>query len=212
MEPDIQKKLDSFFCRFKKQQYKKGEVLLRASENPQGVFYLKSGTVKQYAISQKGEELVVNIFKAPSFFPLSWALHNTPNQYFYEANSTVEVYRAPGEETIEFLKTNPDVLFDLVKRIYKGLDGFFERIVHLMTGNAYERLVSELILYAKRFNRQKENIAIGISENSLAAQTGMTRETISREMKTLKQKGLVKGSGAQLTIVNLPMLEKELVI
>jgi len=201
----IQKKIDEFFTRFKYQKYKKGEILVRADDDPPGIFYLKSGRVKEYAISKKGDELVVNMFKPISFFPMSWAINNTPNMYFFEAIIDIEVWRAPKDKVLEFIKANPDVLCDLLSRVYRGTDGMMTRMTYLMAGNAYARLITELIIHAKRFGNP-----LRISEKDLAASSGMTRETISREMKTLKDKGLVSFQKNTLTIKNLKELENEL--
>ena len=74
MNREVNQKLEVFFVQFKKQIYKKRELLIRTDEEPRGIFYLKRGRVKQYAISKKGDELVVNIFKPYTFFPMSWAI------------------------------------------------------------------------------------------------------------------------------------------
>ena len=201
----IAKKLEEFFTQFKHQVYKKKELLIRADDNPSGIFYLKKGFVKEYAISKKGDELVVNIFKPISFFPMSWAINNTKNMYFFEAVTDVEVWRAPKENTIEFVKNNPDVLYDLLGRVYKGTDGILMRMTYLMAGNAYARLITEIIIHAKRFGSP-----LKISEKDLAAQSGMTRETVSREMKMLKVKGLVAFEKNTIIVKNLGGLEEEL--
>lgn len=212
-EGDVGKKLDSFFTQFKKQQYKKGEILIRADEEPIGVFYLKEGVVKQYAISKKGEELVINVFKPVAFFPMGWAINNTKNDYYYEALTNVEVCKAPREKVVDFLTSHPDVLYNLMSRIYKGLDGLFTRMTYMMSGGAYDRLITEIVIQAKRFGKQNPKdsvIEMHISEKELAAQAGMTRETISREMKILKEKGFVTFSKNILLIHDLTRLEEEL--
>lgn len=205
VDKKITEKLENFFTKFKHQIYKKGEILVRADDDPPGIFYLKSGYVKEYAISKKGDELVVNIFKPISFFPMSWAVNNTKNMYFFEAVTDAEVWRAPKDKATEFVQSNPDVLYDLLCRVYKGTDGMMVRMTYLMAGNAYVRLVIELIIHAKRFGTTSR-----ISERELAAQAGMTRETVSREMKTLKNKGLVTFNKNIFTIVDLRKLEEEL--
>lgn len=213
MDVKIQKKIDDFFTKFKYQKYKKGEILVRADDNPKGIFYLKKGFVKEYAISKKGDELVVNIFKPASFFPMSWAINGTPNMYFFEAITDLEVCRVPKDRALEFIKTNPDVLYDLLSRVYKGTDGILTRMTYLMAGNAYARLVTEVIIYAKRFGKRgddKNVFEISLSEKDLAASSGMTRETVSREMKTLKDKDLVSFRKNTLVIKNLKELENEL--
>ncbi|MBI4080631.1 MAG: Crp/Fnr family transcriptional regulator [Candidatus Levybacteria bacterium] len=210
MDEILLSKIDKFFTQLKRQSYKKGEILIRADDNPPGVFYLKEGYVKEYAISKKGDELVINIFKPIAFFPMSWAINDTPNEYFFEAMTDLEVWRAPREETITFIKSNPDVLYNLMSRVYKGTDGILTRMTYLMSGNAYARLITELIIHAKRFGKGQNMVALDISEKDLAAQSGMTRETVSREIKILKDKGLVDINKSRLVIKELQKLEGEL--
>ena len=206
------RKLDTFFSQFKHQTYKKGEILIRADDNPAGILYLKEGIVKKYAISRKGEELVVNLFKPLSFFPMSWAINNTENKYFYEAMTPIEVWRAPKEEVVAFIKREPDVLYDLLSRLYRGTDGMLMRMVYLMSGSASNRLITEILILAKRFGKWDETgiITCSINETDLASQSGMTRETVSREMKALKDQDLIKLSSGKLIITNITKLEEKL--
>lgn len=210
MEKTLLNKIDTFFTKFKHQTYKKGEILMRADDNPPGVFYLKEGNVKEYAISKSGDELVINIYKPIAFFPMSWAINETSNAYFFEAMTNVEVWRAPRKEVIEFIKSNPDVLYNLMSRVYKGLNGVLTRMIYLMSGHAYARLIVELLIYAKRFGNGQNMVEIHVSEKDLAAQSGMTRETVSREMKILKKNGFIKMNKTGLVIHNIQKLEEEL--
>ena len=211
MDELISKKIDNFFTKHKPQSFKKGEILIRADDNPTGIFYLKEGIVKKYAISKKGDELTVNLFKPISFFPVSWAINGSSNSYFYEALTDLKVWKALPESVNEFIKTNPDVLYDLLSRVYKGTDGMLTRMTYLMAGNAYARLLTEIIIQAKRFGKKTDGgIEIKISEKDLASQSGMTRETVSREIKVLKDKGFASFNKNILVIRNIEELEKEL--
>lgn len=212
MNESVQNKLETFFKQFKQYQYKKGEIIIRADDNPLGIMYLVSGSIRKYAISQKGDELVVNIFKPLSFFPMSWAINDSKNDYFYDAVTDVELWRAPKDEVLTFIKTNPDVLYDLMSRVYHGSDGMLSRMTYLMAGNAYGRLITEILIHAKRFGKKEKDNAISvvISEKELAAQSGMTRETVSREIRILKQKNLIEYQKNHLVIVDLAKLEAEL--
>jgi CRP-like cAMP-binding protein len=212
MDSGISEKIKKNFNKGKFQGFKKGELLIRADENPQGVYYLTQGLVKQYAISKKGEEIVVNIFKPIAFFPMSWAINETRNIYYFEAVDNVEVYRCPREDAVEFVKQNPDVLFNLMSRVYWGLDGILSRMVYLMSERAYDRLIIELLIQGRRFGKNvgKGSIEIKITERELASQSGMTRETVSREIKKLKTRGLVQVINNSLIVKDFQKLEDEL--
>jgi CRP/FNR family transcriptional regulator len=210
MDTAIQEKLKKFFQQYKQQHFKKGDIIIRADESPRGIFYLTRGSVKQYVISQKGEEVVVNVFKPISFFPMSWAVNETNNMYYFEAVAEVEIHIAPKEDVVAFIKSEPDVLYDLLRRLYSGVDGLLKRLTYLMAGSAYSRLIIEMLIQAKRFGSRNGNmITLQISESSLANQAGLTRETVSRELHILKNKGLVTYEKGVATIGNVELLEKE---
>ncbi len=212
MDESVLNKINVFSSQFKHQTFKKREILLRADDNPQGIFFLTSGTVKQYAISKKGEELVVNLYKPPAFFPMTYLFAQVDNAYYFEATSDVEINKVPLKETEDFLKNNPDVLFDLTQRVFKGIDGLLTRMTYLMHGTSYLKLLTELILTAKRFGVSSNGgVILTISEKDLATQTGMSRETVSREIKILKDKGLITLAKNLIFITNMKKLEEELI-
>lgn len=211
MEEAVTKAVEKFFSAFKPQRFKKGEIIIRADEDPSGIYFIREGLVKEYIISQKGEEVVVNIFKPQSYFPMSWALTKAPNTYYFEAITDVSAWKAPSEKVIAFLKTQPAIVYDLLTRVYRGTDGLITRMTYLMAGNAYTRLVSELLIQVKRFGKSDDDqVSLHISEKDLAAYSGMTRETVSRELKHLKEKKLVTFTKNMMIIPSLGALEKEL--
>jgi len=210
---DIALKIEDFFKNYKFQTYKKGEIILRADDNPQGIFYLTKGLVKMYSISKKGDEVILNIFKPISFFPMTWGLNETPNAYYFEAMEDTNLYRAPREKVVLFLERNPDVALDLLKRLYRGVDGMLIKMTYLMSARAHTRLMMELIIHAQRFGKKTKGNAVmlKISEGELAASSGMTRETASREISRLKEEGLITFRQNMLEIKDLNKLSEMLI-
>src|SRR3989304_6379685 len=88
----------NFYKQFVTRNYKKGEMIIRADDDPLGIFYLTKGYVRQYTISKAGFELTLHILKPISYFPMVWAVNGTPNVYYFEALTAVEVGRAPRDE------------------------------------------------------------------------------------------------------------------
>jgi CRP-like cAMP-binding protein len=212
MTSEVSQKIEDFFSTYETRSFDAGQVLVYAGDSPAGIFNLVSGHVRQYDISPNGEEVVVNVFKPPAFFPMSWAINSTPNQWFYEAGSKVTLKQAPVEEALVFLKTNVDVLFDLLSRLYSGTDGLQRRMAHLMAGTARSRVLFELIVAGRRFGkRQKDgSVFIDIRENELARRSGLSRETVSRELQKIKKNKLIDMNHSGLTIKHLDKLEEEL--
>ena len=62
MNIDVQKKLEAFFSQYRPLSYKKGSILVRPEEPVFGIYLLKKGYIRQYVISEEGDEININIF------------------------------------------------------------------------------------------------------------------------------------------------------
>ncbi len=206
---DTSEKVAKFFTAYPLQTFEKRHIMVRAEESLPGVFYIIEGRVSQYDITPSGNEVVVNVFKPGAFFPMSWAMNHTPNQYIFEASSKVSAHVVPAADAVQFLKDNPDVTHDLLGRVYRGMDGVLRRMAHLMGGGAKSRLLFELLNAAYRFGEHQKDgtLFIPFKESDLARHSGLARETINRNMQELKTSGVVSVTRGGITIKHLDRLE-----
>ncbi|HLZ14450.1 MAG TPA: Crp/Fnr family transcriptional regulator [Candidatus Saccharimonadales bacterium] len=207
---DIQQQVADFFGRYPERTFHKGELIARAEEAPSGVFYIVEGRVSQYDITPTGNEVVVNVFKPGAFFPMSWAMNNTPNHYFFEASTQAVIREAPAADAVQFLRENPAVTYDLLARVYRGVDGVLRRMAHLMGGDAKSRLLFELINAAQRFGEAQPNgdLLVPIKESDFGRHSGLARETVNRTMQQLKAKGLISVSRGGTVVHDLHGVEE----
>lgn len=205
MKKLLERKLNDFFSKYKLQKFTKGEIIIRGDDPPPGIFYLKEGVVREYVISNRDLQLTLNVFKPYAFFPVAYAINNTVSNHFYQAQTQAILWRAPVSDFLHFIKSEPDVMFDLLSRIYRGLEGFFKRLEYSMAKDATQRLIIELLIHARRFGPN-----LILTQQDLAEQSGIARETVNRILKTLKAKGLIGFKDKKLIISSLEELEKEL--
>jgi CRP-like cAMP-binding protein len=212
MAEDVSSKIHEHFSTFPRRTYPKGQILVFADESPEHIYYLVKGKVREYGISYRGDEVIVNIFKPPAFFPMSWAINKTTNDFFFKTEEETELHVVPAGIAVQFLQDNPDVMFDLLSRLYRGVDGLLGRLIHLMSGTAKSRLLYELIIESRRFGEGdgKKESTLSISELDLAARSGLSRETVSREMQKLKDQKLVSLAGKKLYLKDVAALEQML--
>lgn len=212
MAPVVAGKVEEFFNQYPLKEFEKGELLLMADDKPKHIYHIIEGHVREYDISYRGDEIVVNVFKAPAFFPMSWPLAKIPNRYFFEAGEKLKVHLAPPDEVLDFIKANPDVSLDLLTRLYIGVDGMRRRMAHLMGGSAKSRLLYELILECRRFGKVRKDgsYLIIIKETEIGSRSGLSRETVSRCMKELKNLNLISVSREGIVLRDLDALEQKL--
>lgn len=188
--------LETFFRAHTRVDYKKGETIVRPQDVPSGVFFLDSGFVKAYHITKYGEENLLLIRGAGSIFPLIWAFTGEHHEVSYEAMEKTVMWRASRNDYLEFLDRNPElipVVLDMTIEAYRINS---ERVMTLSYRTARERIVSFLINHSKRFGIKSDHdegvtIHAPLRQSDIASSVNATRETTSRELNTLKKKGLI---------------------
>ena len=204
--------LELFFRDFAQLHYKKGETILRAEDFPTGVYFLAKGFTRLYAVSRKGEELTLIIFKPGDFFPVMWAVNNARTNYYLETMTNVDLWRVPQDKFLVFIKSNPEVFFELTSKILVRFGGLLKRMEYLVFGNAYAKVASIITICAERFGRREKGkviIEVPLTHSDLASMVGVTRETASIEIKKIEKKGLIGHQGRLIVVKNLKGLRKE---
>lgn len=212
MKPDIKRKLLSFFQDYQKVSFQKQKIVIESGKASNFTYLLTKGSVRIMSLTKSGVELTLNTFKPYSFFPIGSLINATVIEHPYETLTDCILYKAPNTKVLEFLKQNPDVQFDLLKRVFRGLDGYFQRMETVLTGDTQRRVIAEIIIYALRFGEKldENSILIEVPHSKLASLTGLSRETVTRQIGKLKKKGILKYQGSKIKITNLNLLQDEI--
>lgn len=204
---------EEFYSQFQTRQYKPGEILIRADDDPQGIYCLTKGYVRQYIISNAGMELTLHILQPISYFPMVWAINGTPNVYYYEALTPVEIGRAPSDEVVDFIKDKPVLMFALMSQLLEDYAESLTRIEHLVFSDAYRRVISILLYIARHFGKkigEKFVVNHRFTHQDIATLVGIARETASIELGKLVKRKLVKYIDHSMEFPNVSLLEQEL--
>jgi CRP-like cAMP-binding protein len=213
MAIDKTRALETFYKQFTPRNYRKGETIIRADDDPQGIFCLSKGYVRQYTISKTGFELTLHILKPISYFPMIWAINDTPNAYSFEALTATEVRRAPKDQVISFIKDNPTSTFALMSVLLEDYAETLTRVEHLVSSDAYRRVISVLLYIAKHFGERKgDSIIVShhFTQLDIATFVGVARQTANNEMIKLEKKGLIKYIGHSMRFDDIKKLSLEL--
>ncbi len=211
---DIQsvREINRFFEDYPVFKFEKGQIIIHPDIEPQGVYQLIEGQISEYDITLKGEEVVVNILKPAVFFPISWAINQSNNQFFYQARTLVRVRLAPAQDVTKFLQLNPEVTYDLLRNVYTNINGLRRQLAHVLGGNSRSRVLYELIALCHEIGELKSSgsYALNLHEEDFARMAGLSRETVSRELVKLKKMNLVTINHKNIIVNNLPEIELEL--
>lgn len=196
----VKKKLTEFFSDFPEKVFSSGQKIISGDQekNPY-VYYVDKGHVRLFYQCEHGEDIMVHIFREHSYFPMAQILSGTKNIFTYEAHNSVRLRMAPKEEVVAFLKREPNVLYDLATRFSSGLMYLSESMCGMLFVSAQGRIVHFLTNYARRFGIENGDggvtIPFVLKHKEIADSIGLTRETVTRELKKLEKEGKVKKKG-----------------
>lgn len=186
------KTFDNFLQRYHTKTFAKGELILVQGEIPPCTYVIKKGVVKVYNLTSRGEEKPISYDTRYEGFPIGWTyLKLTESQFFYDAYTNVELYRIPRNDYQEFLKSNPEVLYEVHSLFIAHYIHMQTRLNALEQSKAASKVVNTIHYLCLRYGKDiKENVVkiqLPITQQELANFMGLTRETTGIELKKLQR-------------------------
>ncbi|HEX8923293.1 MAG TPA: Crp/Fnr family transcriptional regulator [Patescibacteria group bacterium] len=210
MNEEITNKLETFFQKYNLVKYKKGETLFRPGEELPGICFIKKGFVRLYTVTKDGEEVTLQLFKPVFYFSLIQTITGTENHYYFEAITPVEMWIAPKNEVMEYIRSSKDVSDAIMQAVLNGFMDLTTNIEQLISGNAYNKVARIIYSLSNKFGDvkgKKAEIKFGMPHRLIASLTGLTRETVTLQILRLEKEGAIENKGKQIIVKDLDKLK-----
>lgn len=191
---DHPNQLIAFFHKGHKRVYKKGEIILYAGDEPQGVYLIENGLVKIYALSRQGTEHIHLFYSDGDVFPLIWIYTTAVRNVHYEAMKETTVWLVPKKDFKKFVATDPEVADRLLDKVTGLFRLYAGRIDNLLYSNSYERTAYCLLSLIYRFGKSIDGKIVvdePLTHQHIASSINLSRETTSRAMERLQKKKII---------------------
>ena len=179
------KELHSLFQAGRRLNFQKGELIIRANEEPRGIYKIESGIVKVYALSRHNDQHIHHFFGPGDFIALLWAFQDYSRNLYYECLEKVTVSVVSKDEFLEFVKKNDPVMLEILQEMVLRYIRYAGRIENLLYSNASERCAYRLLSLVNRFGIDNKE---GLEIRASITHEDMARETFSRSISRLLQK------------------------
>lgn len=182
--------LQPFLKRSTAKLYKKGEVILQQDAVPRSAYIVKTGTIKSYNITSKGEEKPIGFSVKNELFPLGWIFNKIHKaQYYYEALNDCEVYSVSKDDLTSYIKGDVRAMSQVLDGcVWETLNNEM-RINALSQSKAFDKVLYTIHYLSLCFGHDVKTdlveIPLPFTQQDVANFTGLTRETISVELKKL---------------------------
>jgi CRP/FNR family cyclic AMP-dependent transcriptional regulator len=193
--------------------YKKGALILGIDPEPNGVYYIDSGFVKVYSITDGGEEFLHIIYSHGEIFPLVWAYVGIQSELYYEAVTDTLTWRISKEQFTSYIESNLDGSNGIAKQMALQFHIYSDRLDNLEYKKSAERVAYRLLYLAGRFGlRQGTDMVINapITQELIASSINLARESVTREFTILEHKKIIEHSKNHIIIKDLRRLRAQL--
>ncbi len=174
-------------------RYKKGDVIFHRTDLSTDLYIVNSGTLKAVLEDDEGDEIVLAHFEKGAFFGELSLLDGKGRSATIIADGDTELSILHKDVFLELLYKEPKIAVELMATLVERLrkaDDMIESLAFLEVG---ERLIRSLLDAAKADPSVKGYLkAEKVTHKELAARIGSSREAVSKCMKLLSTKGIIK--------------------
>lgn len=195
--------LKEIAARCKIGRYKKGDVVFHKTDLSTDLYIVSSGKLKAVLADEEGGEILIAQFEKGDFFGELSLLDGKGRSATIIAIGDAELAVLKKELFLDFLHKEPSVAVELMTTLVERLRKADEMIESLAFLEVGERLVRSLLESASPGGgpMPKGFLKAGkLTHKELAVRIGSSREAVSKCMKVLEIKGIVKEAEGQLLI------------
>jgi len=195
------------------QRLRKKQVLFRKGDEGTALYIIKRGKVKIVLSSKEGEGVVPAIFSEGDFFGEMSLLDQNPRSADVVAIEESEVFVLNRTDFISFLKNSANAIkciFACLSERLRKTDDLLEDASFLTVSG---KLAKKLIELGKEFGMEDKTaikINLRLTQQDIAELVGTTRESINKELKVLRDKGLVSTEDGFIQLIDLERLKKRI--
>jgi CRP/FNR family cyclic AMP-dependent transcriptional regulator len=189
--------------RCKSVMYKKGSVIFHKTDLSTDLYIVNSGKVKAVLADDQGDEIVLAQFEKGAFFGELSLLDSKGRSATIVADKDSELAILKKDVFFDLLYKNPKIAVELMTTLVERLRKADELIESLAFFEVGERLVRSLLDSATAEGTSgKGFLRVGkLTHKELAARIGSSREAVTKCMKVLSAKGIIKEEEGHILII-----------
>ena len=190
---------------------KQGQTLFHKGDEGTALYIVRKGAVKIVLPSNIGDEIIVTIFSESEFFGEMALLDGEPRSADAIAIKPAEVFVLKRNDFLLFLQSNLNAIKSILSMLSNRLRMTDELLEDTCFLSISARLRKKLAELAETHGRKQENVIhidLELTQKELGDMVGATRESVNKELKTLREKGLILTEGSKIRIPDLPRLRR----
>lgn len=189
---------------------KKGQQFIMEGAPVNGLFFIKSGTVKVFRTGINGREQIVRFAK-----PCEIIGHRGfGTQEYYSIGAIAlqdsELHYFSKEHLQDTLLSNPKFAYEMMLFYANELNRSENKVKSISQMTVRERVIDSLLYIHRKFGDFKGFINLTLSRREYADYAGTTEEQVIRVFSALKKENLITAKGKKIGINDIRLLKLEI--
>jgi CRP-like cAMP-binding protein len=191
----------------RERHYPKGSVILFENDPGDALYVVARGRVKVVLIGEDGREVILSVLDDGAFFGEMALIDDAPRSAHVIAMEDADLLVLRREDFHAILNVTPMIALGLLRELCSRLRRADEKIGNLVLLDVNGRVARLLLDLAAESGGDR--IARRLTHHTIAQMIGSSRETVSRTMRDLQDRGLIAVSRKDIVLQDRDGLERE---
>lgn len=189
--------------------YARNTFILRAGEETDALYVILSGRVKVLIPDEEGHEVILTVIGPHEFFGEMGLLDDQPRSASVETLEQCDMLRFSKAGFMNCLKDNFELAMLVIRNLVRRLRDADRKIESLALIDVYGRVARLIIDMAEEIDGHWV-VQRAPPKQEIAHMIGASREMVSRVVKDLQQKGLIRADKRKIIILDKTMKTRAL--
>jgi len=192
----------------RRQTFRKGEVLFHRGDEGSTLYMIVSGKVK-ISVSRRAEQMTLTILGQGDFLGEMALLDGQPRSADAIAMEDTYVYGLQRNDFLSFLMSNENAVRAVLSALSLRLRKTDDLLTEMCFLNVPDRLAKKLLELAQTVvpDSRDGDVVLSLSQIELARLVGVSRESVNKSLKLLRQRGILSTSRNTIRIHNVQLLK-----
>ena len=182
-------------------RFPRGSFIIRAGEETDALYIILAGRAKVLIPDDDGNEVILAVIGPNEFFGEMGLLDDQPRSASVETVEPTEVLRITRSGFLNCLRDNFDAAMLIIRNLVKRLRDADRKIESLALIDVYGRVARLLMEMAKETNGEWI-VEKAPPKQEIARMIGASREMVSRVVKDLNDKGVIRAEKRRIVILD----------
>uniref|UniRef100_C6DZU7 Transcriptional regulator, Crp/Fnr family n=1 Tax=Geobacter sp. (strain M21) TaxID=443144 RepID=C6DZU7_GEOSM len=194
---------------FRKQNYDKEQIVLYEEDTSNYMYLIYSGKVRVVKMNEDGKEQIITIHKKNDFFGEMSLLDGKTSPATIIAHEESVIGLLQKDDFEQHLMSNEGIRRKIIELLCGRLRDSWEmiRILSFNAENAQDRVISLLDRLGELYGVRDDRgiiIDVKMTHQQMASYASVTRETMSRVLRTLEKSGMISVLQNKAILLNHP--------